>query len=105
MPRPRLPIHRTEMPLKRNAAVAPAALDCMAVPPLHPQLESLCVHAPVNVTVGPDSSTRPEVGSNGGVSGAEGLDGPLPPPPPQDATKPASNRAGSPGMKRFMDSP
>jgi hypothetical protein len=58
MPLPRAPIQRMEVPVKVIEAVAPAAVDCMAEPPLHPQLESLLVHAPLNVTAGLVSSTR-----------------------------------------------
>src|SRR6185437_5133867 len=76
---PRLPIHRIEVPTKLIVAVAPAAVDCMAELPLHPEPESLFVHAPPNVTAGSDSSTRmPAVGRGAGVSG------PLPPFPPVD---------------------
>src|SRR6185295_1697479 len=56
--RPRLPIQRMEVPLKVIEAVAPAIADCTAPPPLHPQLASLRIHGPVNVTEGCDSSTR-----------------------------------------------
>src|SRR5712664_1744751 len=57
MPRPRLPIQRMEVPVKVIEAVAPAVLDCMAEPPLHPQLESLRGHGPLKVTAPLDSST------------------------------------------------
>src|SRR5260221_12357571 len=67
MPRPRLPIQRTGVPVKVTEAVAPAALDCMAEPPLHPQLESLLDHAPLKVTAALDSSTRLGSTCNGGA--------------------------------------
>ena len=44
---PRVPIHRTEVPVKVNEAVAPATLACMAEPPLQPLRASARVHAPV----------------------------------------------------------
>jgi hypothetical protein len=95
MPRPRLPIHLTEFPMKVIEAVAPAVLDCTAEPPLHPQLESLRVHAPLKVTAVSVSSTRiPAVGNVGAVLGP-GPGEPVvlpPPPPPHETSRPARNK-------------
>src|SRR5687768_3374203 len=55
---PRLPIHLTEVPVKVNEAVAPAAVDCRAAPALHPQRDSLGVHPALKLTAASDSSTR-----------------------------------------------
>jgi hypothetical protein len=88
-----------DVPMNVIEAVAPEAVDCMAESPLHPLLESLRVHAPVNVTAASDSSTRlPAAGIGGplGSLGAEGVDAVLPappPPPPQEDSSPASNDA------------
>src|SRR3954468_14177784 len=94
MPRPRLPIQRTDVPLKVNEAVAPVELDCMAEPPLQPERESLRVHAPLKVTKASDSSTRmPAVGTETvGVPPPDGAptagpEPPPPPPPPQEANR------------------
>src|SRR5689334_24038138 len=56
--RPRLPIQRMAVPLKVIEALAPAVVDTMAEPPLHPKVASARVHAPLNVTEGLVSSTR-----------------------------------------------
>jgi hypothetical protein len=103
MPRPRLPIQRMEVPTKVIEAVAPFEVDCMAEPALHPELESLFVHAPLKVTAASDSSTRipavgsPAVGAGGGGGGALAM-GLVPPPPPQDASRFANNRTTTIGM-------
>src|SRR5207237_1738139 len=67
MPRPRAPIQRMEVPLKVIEAVAPAAVDCMAEPPLHPKLASARVQAPLKLTAALDSSTRLGSVCNGAV--------------------------------------
>src|SRR5689334_17496912 len=67
---PRVPIQRMEVPVKVMEAVAPAVDDCMAEPPLHPQLESPLVHGPLKLTP-LDSSTR---------FGSEGMGGAMGPP-------------------------
>ena len=71
----RLPIHLTEVPLKVNEAVAPATVDCIAAPPLHPKRELLRVHPALKLTAASDSSTR---------APADGISSPppLPGPPP-----------------------
>jgi hypothetical protein len=101
MPRPRLPIHLTELPMKTIEAVAPAVLDCTAEPPLHPQAESLRVHAPLKVTAVSESSTRiPAVGNAGAVPGpgpGEVVALPLPP-PPHETSRPARNKTRTRGM-------
>ncbi len=90
--------------MKANEAVAPAVLDCTAEPPLHPQLESLFVHAPLKVTPAPDSSTRPAVASVGGGGGGVGGGAacpeelPPPPPPPHETSRLASNKTRTRGM-------
>jgi hypothetical protein len=49
-----------------NVAVAPAMLDCMAVPPLHPKLGLVGVHWPaLRLTAASDSSKRPGVLTTG----------------------------------------
>src|SRR5215510_10119540 len=76
----RLPIHLTEVPTKRNVAVARATVDCMARPPLHPYLGLVPIHPALKVTDGSDSSTSapacgsvgsspPPVGGGGGGGG------------------------------------
>ena len=54
---PRLPNHVTDVPVKANEARAPATVDCRAAPPLQPNSGLLCVHSPLKVTAGYDSST------------------------------------------------
>jgi hypothetical protein len=68
----RAPIHLTEVPVKVNVAVAPTAVDCMAVPPLHAKRSSVGVHAPLKLTAASDSSKRPRRGNAtaAAVSGA-----------------------------------
>jgi len=87
-----------DVPLKLTVAFAPAAVDCMAAPPLHPQAESLAVQAPVGLTEESDSSMRAPTAAP-----------PLPealapellpsPAPPHETSRPASNKA----MERFID--
>ena len=48
-----------EVPVKVIDAVAPAVADCVAEPPLHPQLESPRVQAPVK-DIPPDEFLTPE---------------------------------------------
>jgi hypothetical protein len=88
--------------MKVNEAVAPAELDCTAEPPLHPQLESLGVHAPLKATVAPVSSTRPELGivgaGGGGGTTTSGVEGVPPPPLPQETSKAARSRKRIRGM-------
>src|SRR5687768_6002390 len=68
-PRPRLPIQRMEVPLNVIVAVAPAVLDCIAEPPLHPIVGSLRSHGPVKVMPPLESSTRLSSIGIGGVMG------------------------------------
>jgi hypothetical protein len=60
-----------EVPVNVIEAVAPAVDDCMAEPPLHPQLELPLVHAPLKVTAPLESSTRFSLttGNGGGAAG------------------------------------
>ena len=98
--------------MKVSEAVAPAAVDCLAEPPLHPQLESLFVHAPVKVTAASESSTRtpaPGIVGGGGVGGVDGggvVTGPEelspPPPPPHETSRLASNNTRTRVMYRFI---
>jgi hypothetical protein len=111
-----LPSHLTEVPMKVNEALAPATLDCMAAPPLHPKRRSASVHLLSKVTAAWDSSIRapasayvapllslPPLLSSPAPPGvapvpspaAEGLRGASPPspPPPQEITRAASNNA------------
>src|SRR4051812_15336353 len=121
----RAPIHRTDVPVNVKLAVAPAAEDCIAVPPLHPKLALVGVQAPLNVTAASDSSKRPGVlilpppllggvpPLLGGVPPLPGGVAPLvpglvpglspPPPPPQETSVPASHEIPAPPVKRLTD--
>jgi hypothetical protein len=91
--------------MKVTEAVAPAAVDCIAESPLHPQLESLRVHAPLKLTAAWVSSTRmPAVGKlSVGGGGGGGVDpcpeelSPPPPPPPHETSRAASNKTTTRG--------
>src|SRR5512145_2924178 len=64
IPLPRLPIHRTEVPVKVNETVAPTTVDCTAAPPLHPPWGLLCIHPALRLTAAAsDSSKRAVAGA------------------------------------------
>src|SRR4030095_16909153 len=68
---PRLASHLTEVPTNLNVAVAPATVDCTALPLLHPACGSLGPHPALKLTAALSSSKRPTT-EGGGVG--------LPPP-------------------------
>src|SRR6476660_4676582 len=100
----RAPIQVTHLPLNVNCTVAPAVVVRTAEPPLHPNLESAGPQSPgLNVTLGSVCSKRPGLLTPPAfvVPGLPPLGLSLPPPPPQEASRPA-NKTPIYAALRFM---